>query len=65
MTHEQLLTHLAAACATAGGQSAWAKANGIGAPYVSEVLRGTRLPGPAFQKALGVERVEFYREIRK
>ena len=65
MNIEQLLTHLAAACATAGGQSAWAKEHGIGAPYVSEVLRGTRRPGPAFQKALGVERVELYREIKQ
>jgi hypothetical protein len=43
------------------GQSAFADAHGINRSYVSNVLAGRALPGPAILDALGLERVVTYR----
>lgn len=48
---------LAKACAAAGGQSAWAKANGVSPQYVNDVLRHGKPAGDAILTALGIERV--------
>lgn len=42
------------------GQTKWAKANRVSQAYVSEVVRGSRKPGPAILSALGLKRVELY-----
>lgn len=54
------IDELREACKAAGGQSAWAKANGVSPQYVSDVLRG-KPPGDAILSALGIERV--YRRV--
>lgn len=45
------------ACAAAGGQSAFARANGVSAQYVGDVLAGKRRPGPGICAALGYVRL--------
>ena len=39
---------------------AWAKARGIGATYVSDVINGRREPGPSFLAALGLRKMVSY-----
>ena len=43
-----------------GNQAAWARAHGVSAPYVHDVLRGRRDPGAAILKALRLRRVVRY-----
>lgn len=38
-----------------GNQAGWAKRHGISAAYVSDVLRGRRLPGKKITQAMGLE----------
>lgn len=45
----------------AGGQSAWAKKHEISIAYVSDVMRGRRLPGDKITKALGLEKALLWR----
>ena len=44
----------------AGGQRAWASANGLSAAYVNAVLHGRREPADAICKALGLVRIIEY-----
>lgn len=62
LTEQQVIERLRAACATAGGQKAFAKAHGFTPGYVSDVLRGKRAPADRILAALGVERIVVYRE---
>ena len=45
-----------------GQQEAWARANGVKPPVLSDVLNGRRDPGKSILKALGYERVVLYRK---
>lgn len=47
-------------CLEAGSQKLWAQKHELSAPYVSEVLRGTREPGDSILKALGLIKVVTY-----
>jgi hypothetical protein len=49
---------LRGACDKAGGLRAWGRANDCSAAYVSEVLAGSRNPGPKILKALKLSRHE-------
>lgn len=40
----------------AGTQAGWARAHGVSAPYVSDVLAGRRAAGPAILVALGLRK---------
>jgi hypothetical protein len=51
------------ACKQAGSQQAWAVLHHLSTAYVSEVLRGTREPGPSTLVALGLQRVVLYEAI--
>lgn len=53
---------LRTACAIAGSQGGWARANGISAGYVSDILQGRREPGPDALRALKLRRVVRYVE---
>ena len=64
MTREQLLARLRRECEQVGSQASWAKANGMSAVYVSDVLAGKREPAGKLLEALGVERVIAYRSKR-
>lgn len=55
MTEADAIDLLHIACQKAGSLRAWAKANGLSAPYVSDVLRGQRTLGPRILAALGLE----------
>lgn len=55
---------LSAAIAETGTQKAFAEAHGMSGAYLSEVVRGTRDPGPAVLEALGLERVVWYSTLR-
>lgn len=46
-----------------GKQEAWARANGVKPPVLSDVLNGRRDPGKSILKALGYERITLYRKI--
>jgi len=48
------------ACESAGSQRAWARANEVGEPYLSDVLRGIRDPGKPILAALGLRVVPRY-----
>lgn len=43
------------ACDAAGGQKAWALANGFGRSYVHDVLKGNRRPSKNLAARLGCE----------
>lgn len=47
-------------CKEAGGQEAWAKASGVSAAYVSDVLNGRREPGDGICEPLGLRRLVTY-----
>lgn len=47
-----------------GNRAAWAKAHGISAQYVNDVLVGRREPGAAILTALGLRREVIYRKAR-
>ena len=59
-----MLARLGRECEAPGGQAAWAKAHGVSAAYVNDVLRERREPGKAILDALGLEKVMTYREKR-
>lgn len=42
----------------AGGGAAWCRDNDTSPGYLSEVINGTRVPGPKILDAIGVERVD-------
>jgi hypothetical protein len=46
MTAGDVRALLRAACEEAGGLRAWARAHNVSVPYVSDVLRGNKAPGP-------------------
>jgi hypothetical protein len=54
VTDEDVRKLLRKACDAAGSQRAWADANNVSAPYVSDVLCQRRDPGPAVLSALGL-----------
>ena len=62
MTADDVRYLLRRACAKAGSALAWAKANGFSAPYVSDVLRGRREPGPRMCETLRVVPEVIYRK---
>jgi phosphohistidine phosphatase SixA len=57
MTDDDLRTLLQAACDKAGSQAAWAKAHGLRAQLVSDVLCARREPTAKLARALGLEPV--------
>ncbi|TXN69149.1 helix-turn-helix domain-containing protein [Methylobacterium sp. WL18] len=54
----EVILKLKTACADAGGQTNWAKSQGISAQYVSDVLHGRRPPANAILRGLGLQRAE-------
>jgi hypothetical protein len=56
MTAADVRDLLRRAVSKAGGLRAWARNNGVSAPYVSDVLKDQRAPGPAICDALGIKR---------
>jgi hypothetical protein len=65
MTKDELLVLLREACAAAESQQAWAKAHGMSASYVGDVLRGRREPGPKVCAVLGFKPVVSYEPQKK
>lgn len=53
------------ACDAAGGVRAWARDNGVSAPYVSDVLAGNKGPGPAILDPLNLDRTKVLTTIYK
>ena len=53
-TADQVREMLHQACEMSGGQSKWARANGLSPAFVCDVLFGRRLPGPTMTAALGI-----------
>jgi DNA-binding transcriptional regulator YdaS (Cro superfamily) len=64
MTLDQVRALLRRECDKIGNQAAWAKAHGVSAAYVSDVLVGRREPGDAILRALGLVRVVTYQRAR-
>lgn len=60
MNHTELLAVLKANVALHGSKRAYAKALGISAVHMGEILEDTRMPGPTVLKALGLKRVITY-----
>lgn len=56
LREEDVIARLRAACVAAGGQTAWAAANGVSVPYVHDVCRGRRGPGDSVLRGLGLQR---------
>jgi hypothetical protein len=65
MTADDVRKMLSTACGKAGSLRAWAREHDLSAAYVSDVLLGNRLPGPAVCEALGVEAVKSATVYRK
>lgn len=51
------MAKLRAVIAETGSQRKAAKALGISGPYVNDLLRGRRNPGPALLRRMGLEKV--------
>jgi DNA-binding transcriptional regulator YdaS (Cro superfamily) len=64
VTSDGIRKLLLAACNEAGGQRAWAHANGVSDAYVTDVLHGRREPGPSICNPLGYEREIQYRKVK-
>lgn len=58
MTSEEVRARLEAA--SNGNRAAWARANGLSAQYVNDVLVGRRAPGKGILDALNLRRVVTY-----
>ncbi len=65
ITKDELMSYFRAAVAAAGSQAAFARQHGIPSVYVGDVLRGRRSLATRILDALGVERVEYYRDKRR
>ena len=61
MNETQFIGLLIRACEQAGSQAAWAKAHGVSAAYVSDVVNYRKSPGSKIVEAMGFERVTVYR----
>lgn len=64
MNRTQLLSMLSKACKKAGGQKAWAEANGLSGAYICDVLNERRGIGESILKALGYQKIVLYRKVR-
>lgn len=64
LTRLEVFALLREECRKAGGQKAWAAAQGISPAYVSDVLHAHRDPGPAILAALGLVKVTRYVNAR-
>ena len=62
LTADQVRDRLRKACEAAGGQSQWAKSEGVSVQYVNDVLRGRRDAGISIAEGLGLARVIFWQE---
>lgn len=65
LTAQNLRDMLQRAVNDYGGQTAWAKDNGIPPSVVSDVLHAKRDPGPAVLRALGLVKVTRYVQDRR
>lgn len=61
---DQVLDMLREECAQVGSQYQWATKYKLSPAYVSDVLKGRRNPGPSVLKALKLEAITQYREVR-
>lgn len=64
MNRKGVQQHLQRLVAENGDQKRAAEMLGVSTTYLSEVLRGTKLPGPKILKALGLRRKEMAYERR-
>ena len=47
-----------------GNQATFSRCSGLSSAYVSDVVNRRKEPGPAMLKAIGVEKVVSYREVK-
>jgi len=62
MNRKAVQQHLQRLVTERGDQKRAAETLGVSTTYLSEVLRGTKLPGPKILKALGLRRKETYEQ---
>lgn len=60
LTQPDVVARLREATLLAGSQRAWARAHGVSAAYVSDVLSGRRDPGESILRPLGLATVVRY-----
>lgn len=65
MSEDDLRAELHRLAGIEGTQDGLAKRLGIGAAYLSDVMRGKKAAGPSIYRALGLERVVTYIKIRE
>ncbi len=61
-TEDAVRVILKGVCHAEGSQYQWATKHKLSPAYVSDVIKGRRLPGPSLLKALKLERVVLYRK---
>lgn len=61
MTREDVINLLRRDVARLGSQKRLAQEIGVSEPHISEMLNGTRDPGPVVLKHYGIERIVVYR----
>ena len=59
-----VVARLGKLCQHMGGQSNWAKANGVSTAYVNDILQGRREPGKKVLDVLGFEKRVYYAPLR-
>ncbi len=62
LTRDDILVLIITLVAQEGSQSAAARKIGISATYLGDILDGSKEPGPAVLKFLGIEREVIYRK---
>lgn len=63
LTHDQLVSLLKQQVKDAGSQKQFAFRWGISQQYLTDVLKGRRMPGPKILKMLGYESMVVYKKI--
>ena len=64
-TLDEIVKKVQDAVEKAGTQTALARQLDIGNPYLSEICRGTRRPGPKVLRLFDMEAVTVYRKVGK
>lgn len=58
ISHGDVIDMLRRASKAAGSEREYARLIGVSSPYLSQVINGRRLPGPAVLRHLGLRRVK-------
>lgn len=65
LTHQELLKQLKQQVKESGSQKVLAHRLGVSRQYLNDILKGRRMPGQKVLRALGLELVYCYKQVRQ